>query len=237
MEGVRHVFQPVVELQSGRVVGHEALLRAPEGPRLWFERVRRGGAEAVLGWDRRLRSRALDIAARRGYRGVLFVNVAPETVRALCEGEVGRLRTRHMPKHRVVWELSEGDWPLGEEGLRRLRRAAGGVELALDDVGAGRADLARLGVLAPEWVKLDRSLVSRCDERPAQRAVIRGVLAMAASWGAEVVAEGIERPEELAVVRSLGVRWGQGWLLGRPGPLGEPDMEVRAGVLRRGEIA
>lgn len=233
MQAVRHVFQPVVDLETGRVVGHEALARPPGGPRPWFEALRRGGDEAVLGWDRRLRSRALDIAARRGYRGVLFVNVAAETVRALCEGDVSRLRTRHMPKHRVVWELNEGDWPVSEVGARRLRRATAGVELALDDVGAGRADLARLGILAPEWVKLDRSLVSRCDERPSQQAVIRGILAIAATWGAEVVAEGVERPEELAALQSLGVRWGQGWLLGRPGPLGASQAEAA----RRGEIA
>ena len=90
------------------------------------------------------------------------------------------------------------------------------VRLAVDDAGAGYASLRHILELAPSIVKLDIGLVRGIDSDPARQALIAGVGHFAAKRGIRLVAEGIETTEELATLRSLGVGYGQGYLLGRP---------------------
>jgi EAL domain-containing protein (putative c-di-GMP-specific phosphodiesterase class I) len=93
-----------------------------------------------------------------------------------------------------------------------------GWEVALDDVGANDAGVALLPVLRPDVVKLDMGLLAPRLSR-GQRVVLRAVEAYVAATGAAVVAEGIESQAHLDRARALGADWGQGWLLGPPGPL------------------
>jgi hypothetical protein len=114
-----------------------------------------------------------------------------------------------------------------------------GWEVALDDVGANDAGVALLPVLRPDVVKLDMGLLA-ARLTSGQRAVLRAVEAYVSATGAFVVAEGIETEAHLARALSLGAAWGQGWLLGRPGPLRAggrarsvtkpPRVEARPGV-------
>jgi EAL domain-containing protein (putative c-di-GMP-specific phosphodiesterase class I) len=93
---------------------------------------------------------------------------------------------------------------------------AAGIRLAADDVGAGNAGLRLLSQLKFDIVKIDLSLVQGGAVRATSQEVVRTLKDLADRWGALVIAEGIETPEQLAFVRSLGIRAGQGYLLGRP---------------------
>jgi EAL domain-containing protein (putative c-di-GMP-specific phosphodiesterase class I) len=121
------------------------------------------------------------------------------------------------PRH-VVLELTERE---AVEDLGRLRQAAescrvAGIRLAADDVGAGNAGLRLLSQLRFDIVKIDLSLVQGGALHDASLEVIRTLRDLADRWGALVVAEGIETPAQLDIVRSLGIGAGQGYLLGRP---------------------
>jgi EAL domain-containing protein (putative c-di-GMP-specific phosphodiesterase class I) len=121
----------------------------------------------------------------------------------------------------MILELTERESVLDLARLRAmlqaLRRA--GVRIAADDVGAGNAGLRLLSQQRFDIVKVDLSLVQQGAASDPSRAVLRSLKDLAASWGALVIAEGIETAEQLKVVRELELTAGQGYLLGRPSPM------------------
>lgn len=215
----RVVFQPIVELGSGRVWAVEALARfdaePDRPPEEWFAEAHRVG----LGVDLELQSlgAVLDHLPADG-SGQVTVNLGPE---ALCSAGLEKL-LEDVPPHQLVIEVTEhelmADVGRTQEAVARLRRA--GFRLAIDDIGAGYAGLSRIVSLSPEIIKLDRVLVQRIDQDPTRQALVRAGVGFAAALGAALVAEGIEIEAELAMLRHLGITLGQGFHLGRPGPPG-----------------
>lgn len=119
---------------------------------------------------------------------------------------------------RIIVELTEhapvDDYAPLKESLERLRRS--GALIAVDDVGAGFATLRHVLRLAPDIVKLDLSLTHDLESDSTARALATALIAFCKKIGATVVAEGIETPGVLTLLRGLGVRQGQGYYLGRP---------------------
>jgi EAL domain-containing protein (putative c-di-GMP-specific phosphodiesterase class I) len=105
------------------------------------------------------------------------------------------------------------------ERARLLRKL--GVHLAIDDAGAGFASLRHVLKLEPDLIKLDRSITHEIDTRVRHQSLAAALLTFARGTSASIVAEGIETAEELAMLKELGVPYGQGYFLGRPGRL--PD--------------
>jgi EAL domain-containing protein (putative c-di-GMP-specific phosphodiesterase class I) len=159
---------------------------------------------------------ALRLATALPEHAYVSVNFSPETL--LWPGLRDALRQAPVPLSRIVVELTEHsaveDYDALVEALQPLRDA--GLRVAVDDAGAGYATFRHILRLAPDVIKLDRSLISDIDGDPARRALAGAVVALAREMRGVVVAEGIERAEELAVMLRLGVDSGQGYLLGRP---------------------
>ena len=120
----------------------------------------------------------------------------------------------------VVLEITEH---IAVQSYDRLAEALyilrGHARLAVDDAGAGYAGLRHILEVQPEFVKLDISLVRAVDTDAARRAMIGSMISFAREAGCVLLAEGIETPGELATLQRLGVSLGQGYLLGRPGPV------------------
>jgi len=116
--------------------------------------------------------------------------------------------TEHEPVH---------DYEAVVEGLADLRRL--GARVAIDDVGAGFASLRHILRLAPDIVKLDLSLTHGIEDDPNVHALTEALVRFSENTGALITAEGIETTSELRLLRMLGIDHGQGYLLGRPGPL------------------
>ncbi|HET6392636.1 MAG TPA: EAL domain-containing protein [Blastococcus sp.] len=227
--GVRSVFQPIVELDTGRVVAYEALARGPQGPLerpdLLFAAARDAGRLAEL--DEICRAAAFRGAVEQGLLAPLtvFVNVEPEVLDsaplddllAIAEGAPGDLK--------IVLEITERALAARPaELLRTVERVRSlGWAIAVDDVGADSMSLAFLPLLAPDVIKLDLRLV---QERPgpAVAEIMNAVNAHAERTGAVVLAEGIETEQHLAMARALGATLGQGWFFGRPGPGAAPGL-------------
>jgi EAL domain-containing protein (putative c-di-GMP-specific phosphodiesterase class I) len=126
-----------------------------------------------------------------------------------------------VPAHRVIVELTEhnaiDDYPGLVDSLGSLRHR--GTRISIDDTGSGYSSLAHILKLAPDLIKLDRDLVSGIDVDPVRRALAASLVSFAAETGAQIVAEGVETEDELAVLRQLGLRYAQGYYLGRPARL------------------
>ena len=213
------VYQPEVDLGSGALVGAEALARFPSvpyrAPDLWFEDARRAG----LGNELELAAvaKALEQSDRLPPHCFVAVNLGPDAIAnpdslGVVEG---------IDPGRLVIELTEhvevDDYPLLRRLLLALRER--GVRLAVDDTGSGFSSFAHIVKLAPDIIKLDIALVRGIDVDPVRRSLATAVVAFAGETGAKVTAEGIENGSELQCVQSLGVHYGQGYFLGRPGPV------------------
>jgi EAL domain-containing protein (putative c-di-GMP-specific phosphodiesterase class I) len=105
--------------------------------------------------------------------------------------------------------------------LAAMARLGPNVEFAVDDAGAGFASLRHILELRPAFVKLDRWLIADLESDDARQAMIVGLRHFARATGCRLIAEGIETEDELAILRALNIRLGQGYLLGRPKPVGE----------------
>lgn len=213
------VFQPICDLASREPVGAEALARfrmPPErGPERWFAEAGEVGLRDEL--ELAALRKALSSLAELPKGVFLSVNISPDTLRS---APVRRMLGA-VDADRVVVEVTEHtpveNYDALNDALERLRGL--GVRLAIDDAGAGFASLRHILRLAPEFVKLDRTLIDGIEHDRSHQALAAGLITFANKIDATIVAEGIERAEQLQALRELGVTWGQGFLLARPAPL------------------
>jgi len=210
------VFQPVVDLATGKAVGYEALTRFEDGrrPDLVFLAANKVGMMVKLE-TATLREQIRQ--ARRLPKGAwLSLNISP----ALAIALIPLLDVLAEADREVVLEITEHaeieDYPRLMAALDQVRHRA---RLAVDDAGAGYAGLRHILELQPQFVKLDISLVRNVDNDPARQAMVIGMAHFATYVGCDLIAEGVETANELTTLKLLGVPFGQGYLLGKPAPV------------------
>jgi diguanylate cyclase (GGDEF)-like protein len=212
---VQPVFQPIVSLASGEAVGFEALARFEGKPALppswWFAQAHRFGLGGALEAEA---VRVALVTTERPPGSFLSVNLSPS---ALASREIRDQLPDDL--HGVVIEITEEERVLDVDALHRhldpLR--ARGARIAVDDAGEGYAGLQQVMSMRADIIKLDRALVADVHADPAKIALIGSLVHFARSTNAVICAEGIETLDELRVLIHLGVAYGQGWALGRPG--------------------
>lgn len=213
------VFQPMHDLVDLHVGGYEALSRfvaePQRGPDKWFEEA------ATVGLRVELELAAIELALEAlpeiPDTTYLSLNVSPATI---LTGRLDDLFSPY-PLDRLMLEVTEhdivDDYADLCEALVEMRRQ--GLKLAIDDAGAGYASFRHILLLAPDVIKLDRSLTHDIDSRPDCRALAAALVGFATETRSRLLAEGVETQAELEALRAIGVREAQGYLLGRPGPL------------------
>ncbi|HUG84815.1 MAG TPA: EAL domain-containing protein [Euzebya sp.] len=208
-------FQPIVDIHAGGIVGHEALSRITAGtfggPLPWFTAARRTGLAVAL--ETKACIAALRSIPRIPEDQFISVNLSPEAL--MSDAVRGHLNA--VDPARVVLELTEEadapDLSTQTAHIDELRRR--GMRLAIDDIGAGYSSISRILHLQPDFLKVDRGLVQGCATDPMRRYVLEVFASLAQKQGGEVVAEGVEDREDLDVVHQIGIRYVQGYLLGR----------------------
>ena len=240
---LRPVYQPIFSLETGRAVGFEGLVRPTDGAPFSDAGSMFAAAEAA-NQTVEMDLLCLEIVAK-GVADLpddayLSVNLSPRTLEsALFRSSdlKGIFKRQGIAFDRIVLELTERETVEDLDQLRRNVKACrnAGFRIAADDVGAGNAGLRLLSEVQFEVVKIDLSLVQGGVLHDPSHAILRALQGLAAQWNASVVAEGIETSEQLAVVRSLGISAGQGYLLGRPGQKPTADSIDVAGLAAAAE--
>ncbi|MEO6326283.1 MAG: EAL domain-containing protein [Thermoanaerobaculia bacterium] len=219
------LYQPIVDLETGRTFAYEALSRGPadssfESPEVLFDYALK--TDQV--WN--LERICMGYSARRfvGKRdGMLFVNVETELIHELKSRGHDVLQPLLQIKDGVVLEITERaairDYNLFRESVSVLRGL--GFKIAIDDAGSGYASLQSIAELKPNFLKISNYLVAGLHEDSIKRDVVEMLVKLSIRIDAQTVAEGIETQEELDEVKRLGVTYGQGFLLGRPEAIGK----------------
>jgi EAL domain-containing protein (putative c-di-GMP-specific phosphodiesterase class I)/GGDEF domain-containing protein len=214
--GVYVDYHPIVEAETKRIFGYEALARGVSRPLRSPEVMFDVAAEADLVWElsRLCRARAIEgIGTRLKADELLFINVDPLdfTDPAFNENEIEN-------PERVVIEITERtaikDYPKFRDRLKAFRDR--GFRFAVDDAGSGYAGLGSIANLEPDFIKLDISLINSIDTNFIKQNLVEGMVRFANEHGAMVIAEGVERAEEFDTVKALGVHLVQGFFLHKP---------------------
>jgi len=226
------VFQPVVDLTSGDVLGFEALARGPsdtpiEMPRPLFDLAARAGIASEL--DRVCRAVVLRTSGAVRGMGKLFVNALPGSLEAGgAGGLLEQLREVALEPSDLVLEFSEREADTDPERfveiLGRLRRD--GFSLALDDIGTGYASQTILERARPDYLKLDVSLVNEIEHNLIKQDLLDSLIRIASRIGAEVIGEGVETEAAANTLRGAGARYGQGYLFAAPGPASAAKFQI-----------
>ncbi|MFK7986469.1 MAG: EAL domain-containing protein [Sandaracinaceae bacterium] len=221
-------FQPIVDLKKKRTYAAEMLVRCRSepfrDPAFLFEQAELQRATGRLG--RLIR----EVGVERAPDLPLFLNLHPHE---LSERWVVRTDDPMNYIERGIYlEITESAaldyYDLCRGALAELCSRLG-AKLVVDDFGAGQSNLLRIAELRPAVVKLDRSLVADSDRSSTKQTILKHTVALCRDLGAKVVAEGIEREDELRCLIDLDVDYGQGYLLARPGdPM--PSLTWPAGV-------
>jgi EAL domain-containing protein (putative c-di-GMP-specific phosphodiesterase class I) len=220
------VFQPIVDISLGKVVGYEALTRFADGsdPEATFAEAK----AAHLGVELEIATLKTALAASKALpsHAWLNVNASPDLILA-----GGRLRYLLSEIHRpLVVEVTEHSAIVDYPSFRTAVATLGPrTRLAVDDGGAGFAGLRHILELRPAFLKLDRWLVADLETDAARQAMVAGLSHFAHKTGCLLIAEGIETDREIEVLRSLDIHLGQGYALGRPEAVGAGRVLVAAG--------
>jgi len=216
---IRTVYQPIFDLTTMEIYGHEALTRGPvdsafESPELLFQFAE--DHEAT--WELEqlcIRSAAQHYSASSG--GRLFINVEADSITALT-GQRETLQNLLALPQKVVLEVTERsairDIPIFRDALSSLRERGFGI--AIDDAGSGYASLQSISELRPGYLKVANTLVTGLTTDTIKRDVVEMLVNLARRIDAVCVAEGIETPQDLEECRRLGIPYGQGFYLGIP---------------------
>ncbi len=221
------VYEPIVELADHTVIGYEALTRGPAGsglesPQTLFSVAYRSQLEYEL--DSLCRRLALQNAQGIEPARKLFLNILPNSIH---DPDFSEMRIRVLleriglaPKD-LVLEISEreaiSNFQIFRDAIDHFSSLGFGI--ALDDIGSGYSSLEAALELSPDYLKIDMSLVRGIDDNPPKQELLRGLQGLAEKLMADVIAEGIETEEELEAIRALGIRYGQGYAIGRAAPL------------------
>lgn len=220
------VFQPIMDMTTGRPHGFEALCRGPKGtdlfsPKALFDVARK--AELMFELDHLCRRKALESGGRgkleRQYK--LFINTLPFSIRdPQFQGKylIDLFEGTDLAPEQIVLEVTESDaidnYGLFLDAMQDFQHLR--CLIAIDDMGAGYSGLEKIARLRPNYVKLDMSIVRDIDTSFVKQQIVQAFKVMADKIDARLIAEGIESKAELDVVRDIGVNYIQGHLLARP---------------------
>ena len=224
-------FQPIVDVAQATIIAYEALVRGPEGQT----------ADSILAqvddhvlyrFDQTCRVRAIELANHLDMQQVLSINLLPNAVYApssCIQATLASAQRLGWPTQRINFEIVETEYVTDRNHLRGIidTYREMGFTTALDDFGAGYANLDLLTELAPDTLKLDRQLIRRIHKDSRRQAIIRAIDMMARDLDIQLIAEGVETIDEARWLADHGIHKQQGFFFARPAlerlPLVSPE--------------
>lgn len=237
-ESLQTYFQPIVNIQNGDTFAFEALNRPLQS--ILFENTDHfyefvGQTNIVFPFEQFCRNISLKrfterLTSQKDQNFILFINIHPHVLldKNYHSGETFKfIKEIGIKPEQVVFELTERsavtDFNEFKRVLSHYRKQ--GYRIAIDDVGSGYNSLKTLIYLKPEFIKLDRSLIQNIDQNEAGQSLVSLIHDYAEQSQTKIIAEGIERLEELNYLQSVGIQYAQGYALGRP------NQEIKLGSI------
>lgn len=216
-------FQPIVNVESGRVYAYEALVRGPNGESA-YSVLSQITNENRYAFDQTCRVQAIMLASRLGLadnEAKLSINFLPGAVYSPAACIRLTLQTAeavNFPCNRLIFEFTEAEKVHDPRHLQAIAREyhKHGFAIAIDDFGSGFANLNLMADLDANVLKLDMELIRNIHLRPKAQAIVRSFVTICMQFGIVLVAEGIETQHEYNTLRECGVQLMQGYLLAKP---------------------
>ena len=225
-EKISTFFQPIVNLQTSEILGYEALCRGPE--KTAFEAADflfTTSIEHNLSFELDLlcRSRILDHLSEIPKNLKLFINILPVSIieRNIKESKIAEIveKAKIEPSN-IVLEISEKGVIKDYKKFRRRMKSYRdmGFQVAIDDIGTGYSNIQTISEIVPDYLKIDIALIKNIHLDLIKQELLETLIAMAKKLNAKVISEGIENKEDLAILRDMGIEYGQGFYLSYPAP-------------------
>ncbi len=218
-------FQPIVDLASNAIYGYESLARgvSDEGNLIYPDTLFRWGREGDMLFylDRACRETSLKTAAVKNIATKVFINFIPTAIydpqHCLASTVKWAKQLDFDPKN-IIFEVIESDHVADLDHLKNILDyyKSQGFMVALDDVGSGYSSLNMIGKLLPDIVKVDREIIDHIDTNVVNQSIFRAIVQIAKENNIIVLAEGIERIEEVAFCTREGADLAQGYYFGKP---------------------
>jgi diguanylate cyclase (GGDEF)-like protein len=223
-EDIQSVYQPIVSLKDGAVLGFEALSRGPEGSPFYSPLVLFPFAEqenALYKLEKMAREKAIESVNLAHQKQLLFINISSKILMDpdFVPGQTMEILQRNgMSPRNVVFEITERssieDFSAAKNMLMHYRKQ--GYRIAIDDAGAGYSSLQAIAELQPDFIKIDRSLISGIHKDKVKEYILETFVTFAHKMNIHLIAEGIEQLDELIKLTRMGIHYAQGYLLGKP---------------------
>jgi diguanylate cyclase (GGDEF)-like protein len=228
-------FQPIVSLQTATILGWEALTRGPANhyfypPNVLFPFAETTGFLYQL--EKIARESAVTSVSKLGFpaNNKLFININPEILNdpEFVGGQTrALLNSLNISPANIVIEITERtcikDFHIFRKTLTHYRNQ--GYLIAIDDAGAGYSSLQSIAEIKPDYIKIDLSLVRDIHNSPVKQTLLETFVNFSQKINSYLIAEGVEKAEELETLIKLGVNYGQGFLLAKPNNILEPISE------------
>lgn len=213
-------FQPIVNLNTGAIFAHEALVRGSAGESAG-SLLSKLNKNNLYSFDQACRITALEWAAKLQVPAMVSINFMPNAVykaETCIRATLEAAKRFNFPLQRIIFEVTEQEQVLDVDHLTGILRAyrKQGFMTAIDDFGAGYAGLNLLADFQPDLIKLDMQLIRDIDQDSVRQILVEAALQMCRKLNIRVIAEGIESLGELQALRDMGVELFQGYLLAKP---------------------
>ncbi|MBU3112305.1 GGDEF domain-containing protein [Clostridium lacusfryxellense] len=221
---LRSVFQPIVSLQTGDVIGYEALTRGPVdskyiNPEILFDDAKTHD----LLWDLEIlcRSNAIKAYSKFISDKLLFVNIDPAVLKDehFIKGFTKEILTEHnISPMSLIFEITEKTSIDSYKNFNEVINyyKSQGYKIAIDDVGTGYSGLTTIAKTRPNYIKMDMSLITNVTRDSFKKAIIKSFVEFANTTNTKIIAEGIEEVSDLYTLIEIGVHYGQGFLINKP---------------------
>lgn len=216
-----HAFQPIVDIDEGKIVSYEVLLRGlnQESPAIVFSQIDK---QHFMDFDQLSREKGIARAASLGLSCCLSLNFTPREILfahgSYVERTISFAEQHNIHAHQLIIEITESeaiqDVQLLAEIINKLRR--NGIAISIDDFGAGYAGLSLLADIQPDQVKIDMHLIRNINKDGPRQTIVKAINNICLDLGIDVLAEGVESHAEFLFLERIGISLYQGWFIARP---------------------
>lgn len=223
-ENINSVFQPIISLKNGSVIGYEALSRGPENSSMKSPEVLLNIAkeyDKLWEIEELFRSKSLETISKKNIETKIFLNINPsimDSIKFRNSFTKEYLKKYCLGYENIIFEITEKEKVEDRRSFRSAieDRKSENYEIAIDDFGAGYSGFGRICDIRPDYIKIDIDIIREVDKDDTKKALIKSIYEFSKLSGCKLIGEGIETEAEMKTLIEIGVQYGQGYFIQKP---------------------